>query len=244
VKKYILIAISIIIVLSLGTGLYFFYNKNQSEKVISQNTNMNNISLPQPKKDSDFSFERAIQNRRSRRSFTDQPLDLEQISQILWSAQGITDEKSGFRSAPSAGATYPLEVYLVVAKNGVNDLQAGIYHYIPKEHKLEKIVSEDVRQELEKAALGQSSVGQAPASIVIAGIYQRTTQKYGDRGERYVHIEVGHSAQNIYLQAEALGLGTVVIGAFHDDKVKELLNLDYLDLGDQQPLYIMPIGNY
>jgi len=243
--KKIVIIIIIIILFSVVVA-YFLYNKNtyQSKEIVNQNTNMNNISLPQPKTDSDFSLERAIQNRRSRRGFKDQPLTLEQISQILWSAQGITDKEKGFRSVPSAGALYPLEIYLVAAENGVENLPAGAYHYLPKEHQLEKIVSNDIRQELEQAALGQFSVGLAPANIVITATYERTTQKYSDRGERYVHMEAGHSAQNIYLQAEALGLGTVVIGAFHDDQLKELLNLNKLDLGDQQPLYIMPIGNY
>lgn len=188
------------------------------------------ISLPRPSKDSKTSLEYTIQHRRSTRSFKDKDLTLEQISQLLWAAQGITDKRMGLRAAPSAGALYPVELY-VVKKD-------GLYHYLPHLHQLEKITDEDLRRDLSAAALGQAPVLNAPVDIVICAVYKRVTSKYGERGIRYTDIEVGHTAQNIHLQAVALGLGSVPIGAFNDATVKEILNLPK----DCSPLYIIPVG--
>ena len=174
-------------------------------------------------------------HRRSTREYTDGSLSLQEVSQLLWAAQGITDVR-GFRTAPSAGALYPLEVYIVVGD--VETLTKGVYQYRPQEHNLKKILHGDKREELSAAALGQESVKNAALNIVFTAFYERTTAKYGDRGVRYVHMEVGHSAQNVYLQATALDLGTVTIGAFFDEQVIEVLNLSE----KEQPLYIMPIG--
>lgn len=192
-----------------------------------------NVPPAQKEKDN-LSVEEAIAKRRSERSFHDSPLAKEQLFQILWAAQGITGD--GKRSAPSAGATYPLEIYAVVGK--VEGLEAGVYRYVPKNHSLEPHLSGDRRKELAVASLGQSFIADAPLVIVITAEYERTTKKYGERGIRYVHIEVGHVGQNIYLQAESLGLGTVAVGAFYDDEVSRVLNLP----GNHAPLYIMPIG--
>lgn len=198
------------------------------------------IKLPEPKYDSQTSVEEALLGRRSVRNYEAQPLTLAEISQLLWAAQGVTDSTRGwsFRTSPSAGALYPLELYIVAGK--VNDLPDGIYKYKPLTHKLKKIAEGDKRAELCNAALNQLSVKDAPASIVFAAVYERTSAKYGERAERYVHIEVGHSAQNVYLQAFSLNLGTTVIGAFTDDEVKKIMNLP----DNEQPLYIMPIGKY
>jgi SagB-type dehydrogenase family enzyme len=193
------------------------------------------ITLPEPMQDSDTSIEEALRKRRSARSYKDRPLILAEISQLLWAAQGITDQR-GLRTAPSAGALYPLEMY-VVAGN-VTDLPNGVYHYRPYRHELVRIIDGDKRNELCKAALGQTSVRNAAAVIVMSAAYERTTVKYGDRGIQYVHMESGHAAQNIFLQAVPLKLGSVVIGAFHDDAVKKVLKMPERE----QPLYIMPVG--
>ena len=146
--------------------------------------------------------------------------------------------RRGFRAAPSAGALYPLEVYVVIGKGGVVGLEPGIYHYNPHTHALELIKEGDYRDELCAACLGQPWVGKAPVSIVITAIYERTMVKYGKRGIRYVHIEVGHVGQNVYLQAVALGLGTVAVGAFYDEEVRKVLGVSE----NEHPLYVMPVG--
>ncbi len=193
------------------------------------------LVLPEPRLDSDVSLEQALLTRRSVRDYTGEPLSLDEVSQLLWAAQGITDPR-GFRTAPSAGATYPLETYLVVG-NVVN-VTPGVYRYDPAQHKLVQVVDGDVMADLAAAALGQSYVEEGAINIVFTAVYERTTHRYGDRGIRYVHMEVGHAAQNVYLQAVALNLGTVVIGAFQDDQVNQVLNLP----GNEQPLYIIPVG--
>jgi SagB-type dehydrogenase family enzyme len=160
---------------------------------------------------------------------------MSEISQILWSAQGITSAR-GFRTAPSAGALYPLELY-VIAGN-VKNLPAAIYKYTPRDHALLEIVSGDKRSDLSRAALRQGAIRKAPAVILFCAVYERATGKYGQRGIRYVHMEVGHAAQNACLQAIALGLNTAVIGAFRDSEVKMIANLP----ADEQPLYFVPVG--
>jgi len=157
------------------------------------------------------------------------------LSQLLWSAQGITGP-GGLRTAPSAGALYPLEVYAVVGD--VKDLNPGVYRYEPVGHQLVKTMDGDRRGELASAALGQGSVKDGAVAFVFTGVYERTTGKYGDRGIRYVHIEVGHVAENLCLQANAMGLGSVTVGAFSDEQVTRLLNLP----DGEQPLYIIPVG--
>lgn len=193
------------------------------------------IKLPEPRYDSNVSIEQTLLSRRSIRSFTDEALTLQEVSQLLWAAQGITDP-SGKRTAPSAGALYPLEIYAVAGN--VKDLSAGVYKYEPEEHQLVRVMDGDKRGALANAALGQSSVRQGAVAFVITAVYERTTVKYGDRGIRYVHIEVGHAAENLCLQATAMDLGAVTVGAFDDEQVSEVLNLPE----DEQPLYIIPVG--
>ncbi len=193
------------------------------------------IELPAPRTTGELSLEAAIHARRSIREYRDEPLSLIEVGQLLWAAQGIT-HPAGLRTAPSAGALYPLEIYLLAGN--VTDLPAGIYYYRPQDHTLTLIQSGDHREALYQAALSQSAVRQAAAVLVITAIFERTTGKYGERGQQYVHIEVGCAAQNVYLQATALNLGTVFIGAFYDNQVKRLLFLSE----SRVPLGIMPFG--
>jgi len=202
------------------------------------------LSLPQLK--SKVSLEETILRRRSVRRYRREPLDLSQLSQILWSAQGITGTRE-FRAAPSAGATYPLEIFVFVGKQGViaseakqapEELQAGIYHYEADSHSLSLHKPADLRPDLARATLDQEFIIDAPVDIVICALYHRTSYRYGRRGERYVHIEVGHVGENIHLQAVALGLATVEVGAFHDEEVRKVLGVEE----EIKPLYIMPLG--
>jgi SagB-type dehydrogenase family enzyme len=205
------------------------------------------IKLPSPRLKSGVSLEETIVRRRSVRRYRREPLDLSELSQILWSAQGITGS-GGLRAAPSAGATYPLEIFVVVGKQSVitreakqvrDELQAGIYRYDADSHSLGLQKKADLRPDLARATLYQeSSIVDAPVAIVICVLYHRTSYRYGARGERYVHMEVGHAAENIHLQAVALGLATVEVGAFRDEEVGEVLGVEE----ETKPLYIMPVG--
>lgn len=183
-------------------------------------------------------LEEVINRRRSIRRFRPEPVSQHEISQILWATQGLTDAPSGFRAIPSAGASYPLEIFVVCGRNCIGGVEEGTYRYLVDNHSLTLQRRGDVRLELSWAALDERFVRQAPLDIVICALYERTTRHYGQRGERYVHIEVGHAGQNIYLQATALGLATVAVGAFHDEVVRELLRLEK----QYQPLYIMAVG--
>jgi SagB-type dehydrogenase family enzyme len=202
--------------------------------------------LPNPKLVGTVSVEEAMFNRRSRRNYIDAALSVEQVTQILWAAYGITypsEEydflRGGFRTAPSAGALYPLDVYLVVGK--IDGINKGVYKYRSSKNQLIRVLDRDVRSELAEAALNQEMIAEAPASIFYSAIFERSTKKYGERArERYVCMDLGHSAQNVYLQVEALKLGTCAIGAFNDEKVSQLLQLP----AEEEPLYMMPIGYY
>lgn len=208
-------------------------SQNVPSTVVEQKSE---IALPAPHVKGDMSVEEAIKNRRSIRDFQDTPLSLEQVSQLLWAGQGITE---GFkRAAPSAGATYPLTLYVVVGESGVEGLSAGMYEYIPRSHGLHLIREGDYRERLAAACLTQMFIQEAPISIVIAAEYEKTTVHYGERGIRYVHMEAGHVGENIYLQAVAMNLGTVVVGAFVDTDVQHVLGIPE----GQIPLYVMPVG--
>ncbi|MFC1875054.1 SagB/ThcOx family dehydrogenase [Chloroflexota bacterium] len=193
------------------------------------------IILPEPKYDGGATFAEVLLGRRSVRHYIGEVLTLQELSQLLWAAQGITDAR-GFRTAPSAGATYPLEVYAVVGD--VKGAAEGIYRYKSQEHRLLKVASGEWREALARAALDQQWVTQGAVNIIITAIYERTTGHYGKRGIRYVDMEAGHAAQNVCLQAVALKLGTVVVGAFDDRQVAGILELT----DNEIPLYIMPVG--
>jgi SagB-type dehydrogenase family enzyme len=193
------------------------------------------IILPEPRMDSAVSVEQAIQNRRSVREFSDRPLTLAEASQLLWSAQGLTDS-GGLRSAPSAGALYPLVVYLVAGN--VTGLKAGTYQYSPDGHKLRLIKDGDSRVELATAAYRQHWLKDSAALLIFSAIAKKTTWKYGQRGIRYIHIEVGHSAQNVFLQAQSLGIEAAVVGAMDGERIKAILKLST----EEEVLYLMPVG--
>ncbi|UCH46552.1 MAG: SagB/ThcOx family dehydrogenase [Betaproteobacteria bacterium] len=188
------------------------------------------IRLREPTVTGGTALVEALAERRSVRQFESDLLSVEQIGQLLWAAQGITRKGLGFRTAPSAGALYPLETYVVLSE--------GVYHYNPRRHQLKRVIEGDKRRELQSAAWGQRAVGSAPAVFVFAAVYDRTSKKYGKRATRYVDMEAGHACQNLLLQAVALDLGGVPVGAFRDERVAEIL-----DLGkNERPLYLVPVG--
>ena len=193
------------------------------------------IALPAPRTTGDLSVEEAIQGRRSIRELGGGEVSLSEVAQLLWAAQGVTDEGRGRRSAPSAGAKYPIELYVVAGE--VSGLRTGLYHYVPERHALALVKEGDVRGELCREALSQEWVESAELVILITAVYERTMEKYGERGIRYAHIEVGAVAENVYLEAESLSLGTTFVGAFSDEGVKRVLGLS-----GEAPLGIMPVG--
>ncbi|MDO9542868.1 MAG: SagB/ThcOx family dehydrogenase [Kiritimatiellia bacterium] len=200
---------------------------------------MNRISLPEPRTRGTVSVEEAIQRRRSQRNFKNRSLTKEQLSQLAWCAQGITDADGHKRATPSAGATYPLDLYVVVGEKTCGDIPAGVYRYLPEDHALKIHLTGDRRQALAAVALGQDFVMHAPLVMVLAADYSRTTGRYGKRGIRYVDMEAGHAGENVHLQAESLGLGSCMVGAFDDSAVSAALHLP----AEYKPLYIMPVGH-
>lgn len=192
------------------------------------------FGLPEPVVDEGAPLESTLRARRSVRDFSPDPVSLAELGQLLWAAQGV-NRPGGGRTAPSAGALYPLE--LLVAAGNVSGLPRGLYRYRPQRHDLVRVSGDDPREGLVGAALYQRWVGEAPVVLVICAVYERTAVKYGERARRYVHMEVGHAAQNVYLQAASLGLATTFVGAFRDDRVSEALGL-----GEEVPLGIMPVG--
>ena len=193
------------------------------------------IELPKPTQAGQFSLGQLLQQRRSLREYSSQPVSLAEVGQLLWAAQGITHSR-GLRTAPSAGALYPLELYLVAGN--VTGLEAGVYHYQIHKHRLVQHVPGDKRKALAQAAYMQTWLSDAPVVIVFSADYKRTSKKYGKRAKRYVHMEVGYAGQNLFLQAEDLGLGSVVVGAFFDDDVAKVLQLP----SELAPLALMPVG--
>jgi len=222
--------------------LFFLFLNIQVSAAISQQNKENSteIKLPAVQLPSSKPLVKTIQQRHSWRRFKNIPLKEDQISLILWAATGkrIDALTAATRTIPSAGATYPLEVFLLVGRQGVSGLNPGFYQYIVDNHSLISVSNEDLRQELANSCLGQDFIKEAPVSLIIAVVYNRTTSRYQERGVRYVHIEVGHSCQNIYLIVQDLGLATVEVGAFDDQRLKNLLKLRK----EIEPLIIMPIG--
>lgn len=202
--------------------------------------------LPTPVLNSNTSVEQALNSRRSHRYYREKTITAEDVSQILWSAYGITMPRNdyqslrgGLRTTPSAGAVYPLDIYVVVGK--VRDIEPGIYKYISDDHKIVQTHEKDVRDALYSAAYDQQMIKEAPAVLIYTATFNQINERYGDRGqERYVYMELGHSAQNVYLQAESLHMGTCSIGSFDDKKVYDALGL----IPGEEPLYIMPFGYY
>lgn len=193
------------------------------------------ITLPKPRLESRVSVEEALLKRRSIRDFAPAPLTIAEVGQLLWAAQGVTSA-TGQRAAPSAGALYPLELYVVAGR--VTGLAAGVYRYLPKNHSLVPVTSSDRRAALSKGAWKHHSITDAPASLVFSGVFTRTTRKYGERGVRYVYMDAAHAAENVYLQAVALDLATFIIGGFDDRLVAQAVNLS----AGEEPIAIMPLG--
>jgi SagB-type dehydrogenase family enzyme len=203
------------------------------------------IALPAPRFEGTVSVEAALKNRRSIREYVDKPLTLAEVSQLLWAAYGITKTgdnmpaflRGGLRTAPSAGARYPLDLYLVAFN--VTGLPAGIYWYDSEKHQLMRVVEGDTRKSVSEAAFDQVMFKTAAAAIVYSAVYERSMVKYGQRGrDRYVCMDLGHSAENVYLQAYALKIGTVAVGAFTDLWLKKACGMTR----PEEPLYIMPLG--
>ncbi len=207
--------------------------KDGTERAVNQ---PNEIQLPSPWFDGQESLEAVLSRRFSGRNFSDRALPLHKLAQILWASQGraVHALTGATRTAPSAGATYPLEVY-VVAGN-VDGLADGIYHYNRERHSLLTVVAGEYRVKLADIALGQDFISMAAASMILVADYERTTGRYGTRGLRYVHMESGHVTQNIHLQAEAMNLASVAVGAFEDDRLKIMLKTKY------EPLMVVPVG--
>ncbi|MBW1713622.1 MAG: SagB/ThcOx family dehydrogenase [Deltaproteobacteria bacterium] len=198
------------------------------------------VTLPQPSFKGRFSVEEALKERRTVRSFKDRPLSLEELAQVLWAAQGTTAQKHGYhlKTAPSAGALYPLDVYAVVGQKGVDGLSPGVFRYLAQSHALEPIKEGDQRQAVARASLSQMWMAKAPLMLVITGEYARCTVKYGRRGVTYTQIEAGCVGQNVFLQAEALGLKAGIVGAFRDEEVTRAVG----NPAKHEPLLIMPVG--
>ena len=196
------------------------------------------MRLPKPDVTGQVPLEKAIKNRRTIRSFASRSIPLKSFSQILWAGQGIIEQGGFRRSVPSGGALYPLDLYALVGEKGIEEIESGVYHYEPRTHEITVVKEGDLRRELARAALGQMWLAEAPFSLIVTAEYQRSSSKYGERGVRYSMIEAGHAGQNIFLQAEALGLGVGIVGAFHD---REVLWVAKLRQG-HEPLLLMPVG--
>ena len=188
------------------------------------------IRLPEPNTAGAVSVAEALARRRSHRVFADEGLSVETVSQLCWAAQGITDARRGFRTAPSAGALFPITVFVVD--------RAGVYEYRPDKHLLRPVVPGDVRRKLQAAALGQAPVGNAPMCMVVTYDVSRTASKYGRRAERYCLLEAGHVAQNVLLQATAIGVVGVPVAALDAKRVASILNLPKR----LSPVYLLPLG--
>lgn len=193
------------------------------------------LRLPQPDFTGTVPLEQTLLARRSARAFSQRALALAEISQLLWAAQGVTSPR-GYRTAPSAGAGYPLEIH--AAAGLVAELPAGIYRYRSPDHSLVLSAPGDPREALARAALNQRFVARASVVLVVAAVYARVCAVYGPRGVRYTDMEAGHAAQNVSLQAAALGLGAVMVGAFDDAEVHRIAVLP----PEEAPLYLIPIG--
>lgn len=221
-------------------------SQKSSVEIVTGDTSHLTYKLPAPRVVGSKSVEESINGRRSHRDFIDKALLVDQLSQILWAAYGVSQPKpqlpflrGGLRTAPSAGALYPLEIYVLVGN--VNGIEPGLYRYVSQEHKIVRTIDKDLRKELCAASYNQQMIAAAPVVLFYSAIYSRCTDKYGRRGrERYVCMDLGHSAENVYLQAEALNLGTCAIAAFNDKLVTKFLQLPK----EEEPLYIMPVGYY
>ncbi len=198
------------------------------------------ITLPEPVLSKGKNLWKALQDRRSRRKFNhEMTLKLEILSTLLWSVQGITARYGNtfFRTAPSAGALYPVETYII--SRAVDGLKSGLYHFRPVSFDLELLREGDYSFQLSEAALGQLMISRAQVTFIWSAVIQRAKWKYRERAYRYIYLDVGHIAQNLYLAAEALDLSTCTIGAFFDDEINSIIGADGID---ETALYLAPVG--
>lgn len=244
IKFKFFLTLSIVMLLFTGCSKSRMKEEKSGAQIINGNSQLAYL-LPPPQLKGSVTVEQAIAQRRSRRHYRDKKITVEQLSQILWASYGITSRennvisKNGLRAAPSAGALYPLEIYVLAGK--VEGIEPGTYKYIPQEHKIIRSIDQDIRAKLCVTALKQKMISEAPVVLFYTAVYSRCTKKYGNRGrDRYVCMDLGHSAENVYLQVEALHLGTCAVGAFNDDEVRKVLQLN----PEEEPLYFMPIGYY
>ena len=223
VTIFVFITGSALVLPLLGSGTAQFASGSKMEK----------IKLPDPQHTTCKAIEEALFKRRLVKEYKNVPISCSDLSQVLWAGQGIEDGKE---KSPSAEALYPLEIYAIAGN--VSGIPAGVYQYRPHTNELARIAAGDMRDELAKAALGRRSIKTAAVVIVVSAVYVRTTTKYGEKGIRYAHMEAGHAAQNISLQAVALNLGSAMIGSFHDSEVKKIMRME----DREQPIYIIPVG--
>lgn len=245
-KNYFVVSLLLagIVIMFFGINKFLFSNNDEKRSgEISKEVIMEDgyIRLPDPSLKGEMTVEESLRRRRSVRRYKSVSLNLMQVSQLLWAAYGISDSTTysirKLRTAPSAGATYPLEIYLMAGK--VDGLVPGLYRYIPDNHALQLYSHGDIRTQVAEACLSQMMLAEAPASLVYSAVYSRTVSRYGDRGaERYVCMDLGHSAQNVYLQATAMGLATCAIGAFDDEQLASIIKPP----AEEKLLYLMPIG--
>ena len=231
-----LILITLFLSVAVGISVYYFISAwNVKYPSLGKDYAAEVIKLPAPRLVGAVSVEKAILGRRSVRNYAEGAVTLAEVSQLLWAAQGITD-REGFRAAPSAGATYPIELYLVAGNT--SGFPTGIYKYQPYDHTIARVKKGDHRKDFLKACPGQEWIEKAPMILVFAADPERTVSRYGEVGVKYVHMEIGHASENVYLQAEALNLGTVAVAAFDANLIKPLVGLG----PSEQALYLMPVG--
>lgn len=233
-KKRVYVSVGLLSLLLLGC---MRQTQITSPSFTTSHESQETIPLPPPHRSGTMSVEEALWNRRSNRSYRKQPLSLEEISQLLWAGQGITKRSSGGRTAPSAGALYPIELFLVVLEG--TDPEPGIYHYDPQEHQLVVLDSGDFQEDIQELTFEQGTAHEAPVILFLSANPRKLEEKYGNRSERYSLIEAGHIAQNVLLQATALNLHAVTIGAIHYESGQELFHLEDQEL----PVYVLPVGH-
>jgi SagB-type dehydrogenase family enzyme len=210
----------------------------QTAAKVKTNNRGETMKLPLAKTEGMVSVEHAIKQRRTHRSFTKKEVGLNQLSQLLWAAGGITEDNGFKRAAPSGGALYPIDIYVAVGRQRVAELDAGLYRYEPNSHMVTHINQQDLRGQIAGASLFQMWMADAPIQVIIVADYSRSTIKYKNRGIRYAMIEAGHMGQNVFLQAEALGLKAGIVGAFNDKKLIKIMDIS----PSYEPLLVMPIG--
>lgn len=214
-----------------------FYNKPGLYKNYPE---AKKILLEKPQVISKLAFDEIIKKRKSIRDFSDKPISLNQLSYLLWASTGIQRKEYGyeFRTAPSAGALYPIETYLVV--NSVEGISAGIYHYSIKDHNLEQLKIGDFSNEIALAALDQVMCEYASVVFIWTAIFNRSKWKYDQRAYRYIYLDCGHIAENLALAATNINLGSCQIGALYDDEVNDIISVDGIN---ESTIYMSVVGN-